>query len=91
MTKEKITQDPVNFWLDLRQKVEDLLHYANPDKLLDILEMVYDAYIDSELANDIEERRAASIEYGIFRDILKTLRKHSVNIPADLPRLPLNA
>ncbi len=81
-------QASVNLWLDLRTNVEELLHYATPEKHLEILETIYEAYIHSEWANDIEARREASIEYGIYRDLLKTLQRHTITAPALLPQIP---
>lgn len=88
MQKNSEKEVSVNLWLDLRRNVEELLHYATPDKHLEILETIFEAYIHSEWANDIEERREASIEYGIYRDLLKTLQRHAMTAPALLPQLP---
>jgi len=77
----------INFWLDLRSSIENLLQSGSPADHLDILDNIYDAYINSEWADDRVARQKAHVEVAIFKDILKTLQRHSMTSPAFLPSL----
>ena len=74
-------ENQVNFWLDLKASIENMLQFGTPEKLLEILDLMYEAFIHSEFADMREDRQNVSIEYGIFKDILKTMQKHSIATP----------
>lgn len=80
-------QASVDLWLDLRSQVENLLQFGEPAKHLEILEFIYEAYIASDWANDPQERRNAQVEYGIYRDLLRTLQRHATTLHT-LPQIP---
>ncbi|MHA3788340.1 hypothetical protein ACX0HA_09040 [Flavobacterium hauense] len=80
-------QKQVDFWLDVRSNIENLLQSGEPADHLEILEHIYNAYINSEWADDREARQKAHVEVAIFKDILKTLQRHSMTSPAFLPSL----
>lgn len=79
----------VNLWLDLRNDIETMLEAGKPADHLAILEDIYDAYINSEWADDRLARQKAHVEVGIFKDILLTLQRHAVHTPAILANVPL--
>jgi hypothetical protein len=77
------SKESVDFWLDFKSSIESMLDFGTPEKHLEILELMFDAYIRSEFADMKAERREVHTGYGIFKDILKTLQKHSICTPYD--------
>lgn len=89
MHKEKITQQAsVDFWLDLQASIKNMLQAGTPEQHLEILQIMFDAYIQSDFANLPDERREVHVEFGIFKNILKTLQKHAITGPYSLLELP---
>jgi hypothetical protein len=82
-------QASVDFWLDFKRSIDAMLQFGTPEEHLKILELMFDAYIQSDFANIPEERREVHVEFGIFKGILKTLQRHSILKPADL--FPISA
>jgi hypothetical protein len=80
-------KNQVDFWLDFKASIENMLQFGTPEKQLEILELMFEAYLQSEFADMRDERREVCVEYGIFKDILKTMQKHSISTPYDFTAL----